>query len=204
MKVGFFGNTNNYPFMLAQALRELGHDVMFVVTSQELLNRPESRYPDFLQGYPDWIVDAAQITEWDLITLSPSLAHVLDVLSTCDSLVLNFIGPSLWPLLRRPAIALLTGSDLEYYANFATVNVRTTNWDPAYRASAEGQINLNLLREFIQRQREGIREAAAVRYMPRGLVAAGDALLDELGVPDERRVFLPSAELAPRHSEASI
>ena len=195
MKIGFFGNTNNYPFMLAQALREFGHDVVMVISSQELLNRPESRYPEFKHAYPDWIVDAAHLSEWDLIALSPSLAPVLDVLSTCDALVLNFTGPSLWPLLRRPAIALLTGSDLEHYANFATVEVRSASWDPAHKASAEGQMNLNLLRDFVQRQREGIREAVAVRYFPRGLVPAGDAMLDELDVSDAKRVFLLLAEL---------
>jgi glycosyltransferase involved in cell wall biosynthesis len=195
MKIGFFGNTNNYPFMLAQALREFGHEVLIVITSQELLNRPESRYPELKQGYPDWIVDSAQVTEWNFITLSPSLAPVLEALAPCDALILNFTGPSLWPLLRHPAIALLTGSDLEHYANFATVEVRTASWDPAYKASADGQTNLNLFREFVQRQREGIREAVAVRYVPRGLVPAGDAILDELGVPDRQRVFLPSAEL---------
>jgi len=195
MKIGFFGNTNNYPFMLAQALRKLGHDVLIVITSEELLNRPESRYPEFDNGYPEWILDAAHLTEWDMMTLSPSLAPVLDVLSTCDALVLNFTGPSFWPLLRRPAIALLTGSDLEHYANFATVEVRSATWDPAYKASADGQMNLNLLRDFVQRQREGIREAVAVRYFPRGLVPNGDMMLNELGVPESRRVFLPSAEL---------
>ena len=195
MKIGFFGNTNNYPFMLAQALRKLGHDVLIVITSEELLNRPESRYPEFDNGYPEWILDAAHLTEWDMMTLSPSLAPVLDVLSTCDALVLNFTGPSFWPLLRRPAIALLTGSDLEHYANFATVEVRSATWDPAYKASADAQMNLNLLRDFVQRQREGIREAVAVRYFPRGLVPNGDMMLNELGVPESRRVFLPSAEL---------
>lgn len=195
MKIGFFGNTNNYPFMLAQALRELGHDVLFVMTSYDLLNRPESRYPDFKKGYPDWIMDAAHITEWELITLSPAVAPVLDGLSTCDSLVLNHTGPALWPLLRRPAIALLTGSDLDHYANFATIDVRCGTWAPSYRESAEGQMNLNLLRHFIERQRDGIRQALAVRYMPRGLVPSGDAMLDEIGVPESRRVFLPSAEL---------
>jgi hypothetical protein len=195
MKIGFFGNTNNYPFMLAQALRELGHDVLIVITSEELLNRPESRYPELKEHYPDWIVDAAHLSEWDMITLSPKLAPVLDALSNCETLVLNSTGPSLWPLLQRPAIALLTGSDLEHYANFTTIEVRSGCWDPAYKASAEGQMNLNLLREFVQRQRDGIREALAVRYMPRGLVPSGDAMLDELGVSDEKRVFLPSAEL---------
>jgi len=195
MKIGFFGNTNNYPFMLAQALREFGHEVLFVITSQELLNRPESRYPELKEHYPDWIVDAAHLNEWDMITLSPRLATVLDLLSACDALILNSTGPSLWPLLRSPAIALLTGSDLDHYANFATVEVRSASWDPAYKASAEGQMNLNLLREFIERQRDGIREALAVRYMPRGLVPAGDTMLDELGVRDAKRVFLPSAEL---------
>jgi glycosyltransferase involved in cell wall biosynthesis len=195
MKIGFFGNTNNYPFMIAQALREFGHEVVIVITSQELLNRPESRYPEFKQCYPNWIVDAAHLSEWDMITLSPSLAPVLELLSACDALVLNFTGPSLWPLLRRPAIVLLTGSDLEHYANFATLELRSGYWDPAYRASADGQTNLNLLQEFVQRQRDGIREAVAVRYVPRGLVPAGDAFLDEIGVPDEKRVFLPSAEL---------
>src|SRR5262245_35916116 len=130
-----------------------------------------------------------------MITLSPSLAPVLDKLSTCDALVLNFIGPSLWPLLRRPAIALLTGSDLEHYANFATVKLRSANWDPAYKVSADGQMNLNLFREFVERQREGISKSVAVRYFPRGLVPAGDAMLDELGVSDAKRVFLLSAEL---------
>ncbi len=195
MKIGFFGNTNNYPFMLAQALREFGHDVLIVITSQELLNRPESRYPEFNNSYPEWILDAAQLTEWDLIALSPSLAPVLDALSTCDALILNSTGPSLWPLLHRPAIALLTGSDLEHYANFAIVEVRSASWDPAYRISADGQMTLNLLREFVQRQREGIRGAVAVRYFPRGLVLAGDIMLDEIGVVESRRVFLPSAEL---------
>src|SRR6266550_2869658 len=79
--------------------------------------------------------------------------------------------------------------------NFEIVEVRSASWDPAYRISADGQMTLNLLREFVQRQREGIRGAVAVRYFPRGLVLAGDIMLDEIGVVESRRVFLPSAEL---------
>jgi glycosyltransferase involved in cell wall biosynthesis len=195
MNIGFFGNTNNAPLMIAQALRHLGHEVLLVVTSQELLNRPESRYPEFKKGYPDWILDAAHLSEWDIMSLSPSLAPVLDVLSNCDGLILNASGPSLWRLLRRPAIALLTGSDLEDYANFATVEVRSRDWGPVYKEAAEGRMDLNLVQDFVQRQREGIAEAVAVRYLPRGLVPAGDAILDELGVSDSNRDFPYFAEL---------
>ena len=195
VKIGFIANTNNYPFLLASVARQLGHDAVVVVNSRELLNRPESRCPEFEAGYPEWIVDAADVTEWDIITLSPRVAPIVEQMSTCDTLVLNGIGPSLWPLVRRPAVALLTGSDLEYYASFSTVDVRTADWDPAYRASNEAKRSLTLLRDFVGRQREGIRHAIAVRYFPRGLVPAGDAMLDELGVSDDRRVFLPCAEV---------
>lgn len=195
MKIGCFGNTNNYPFRLAQIMRDLGHEVLLVVTSQELLHRPESRCPEFENGYPDWILDAAHYSELDFIMLDPSLDPLLSLLSSCDALILNGLGPSLLPLLSRPAIAMLTGSDLEYYANFSTIDVRTANYDPAYKASAAGQMELNFLRQFIQRQREGIRAAGAVRYFPRGLVPVGDKMLDDLGVPDSKRMFLPCAEI---------
>jgi glycosyltransferase involved in cell wall biosynthesis len=72
-------------------------------------------------------------------------------------------------------------------------------------------MNLNLLQEFIQRQRDGIREARVVAYMPRGLVPTGDAMLDELGVSDAKRVALHLAELefveptpAPRNNPVRI
>jgi len=195
MKIGFFGNTNNYPFRLAQIMRNLGHDTLLVVTSQELLDRPESRCLEFDDSYPEWILDAGHLTEWEIMSLSPTVAPLLNVLSHCDVLILNGLGPSLQPLLKRPAIAMLTGSDLEYYANFSTIDVRTANHDPTYKASAAGQLELDLLRRFIQRQREGISTALAVRYFPRGLVPAGDIMLDELGVPDSKRIFLPCAEI---------
>jgi glycosyltransferase involved in cell wall biosynthesis len=195
MKLGFFGNTNNYPFMLAQALRELGHDVLLVVNSREKLHRPESRNPEYTQGYPNWILDAASLSEWDVMSMHPSLARVLDALSACDGLILNDIGLSLQPLLQQPAIALLTGSDVSYYANFQTVNTRTACWATDYRLSAEGQRNENLTRDFIHRQRKGIQQAIGVLHFPRGVVPESDEILDELGVTDSRRFFQYIAEL---------
>src|ERR1041384_8094316 len=116
MKLGFFGNNNNYPLLQAEAMRRAGHEVLFVVNKRELLNRPESRDPAaYGSGLPGWMVDAAARTEWDVISLRPSLGAILDKLAACDALVVNGLGPSLLPLLDRPAISFLTGSDLGYY-----------------------------------------------------------------------------------------
>jgi len=41
--IGFLGNANNYPFMLAKAVRALGHEVVFIIGSEMALNSPESR-----------------------------------------------------------------------------------------------------------------------------------------------------------------
>ena len=40
MRIGFVGNTNNYPFILAITFRRMGHEVEFIVDRKERLNRP--------------------------------------------------------------------------------------------------------------------------------------------------------------------
>jgi len=195
MVIGLFGNTNNYPFLLAEALRSLGHQVVLVVTSKELLHRPESIAAEFRSGFPDWMLDVSDLEEEDYFGLSPELAPTLNRLSGCEALLLNWVGPSLLPVLNRPAIALLTGSDLDYYANPAMVDARTKTWPLDYKSSAEGQNYIGTLGEFIERQRRGIQMAIAVRYFPRGLVPFGDRLLDELGIPEGKRVLLPVSDL---------
>lgn len=202
MKIGLLGNTNNSIFAMGEAIRSLGHEVQLILTSRELLHRPESRAPEFRFGYPDWIVDASDLEEWDYFVLSPKLEPVLDRLSRCDALILNAVGPSLLPMLDSPAIAFLTGSDLEYYANPKMVEARTHVWSADYRASAGARISIRMMEEFVQRQRLGIQMAAAVRFMPRGLVPEGDHLLDELGVTGNRRVFLPAVDQRVKFSRA--
>ena len=202
MKIGLFGNTNNSMFAMCEALRSLGHDAELIVTSKELLHRPEGRAPEFRSGYPDWIVDQSDLEDHDYFVLSPKLEPCLDRLSRCDALILNYIGPSLLPMLERPAIAFLTGSDLDYYANPKMVEARTEVWPATFKGSARGRIEIRMIEEFIQRQRQGIQMADAVRFMPRGLVPEGDRLLDELGVIDERRVFCPAMDQRVKFSPA--
>jgi glycosyltransferase involved in cell wall biosynthesis len=201
MKVGFFGNTNNYPFTLARAMRRLGHDVLFIVDRPEPLNRPESRYPDISVPYPEWIVDESPL---DLhVPLHPppaGRARAIELLRGCDAVVLNMLGPSLLPEIRRPAIVMLTGSDLEFHASFGFV--------PYYLRAVQGPfpgifsrriqhyardaLSLFLL---VSAQRAGIRKATAVNYFARGFVESGDALLEKIGVPDRRRMFFIMTDL---------
>ena len=195
MKIGILGNTNNYPFTLAALLRELGQEVVVVISEKGRLHRPESRVPEFNEQYPSWIIDHSYLNESHFFTLSPHIGSVLDSLSDCDAFILNSYWISCSPFLNAPGIALLTGSDLSHYANFEIITTRTENLDVAYRNSPEGKSNLDGLRDFIERQRQGIRQAIAVRSLPRGLVSADDLLLDEIGVPDSKRVLLQASNL---------
>jgi glycosyltransferase involved in cell wall biosynthesis len=70
------------------------------------------------------------------------------------------------------------------------IEARTQGWGHDYKAGPEGQRHIRNLENFIQRQQRGIQASLAVRYFPRGLVPAGDHLLDEIGVPDKKRLFL--------------
>jgi glycosyltransferase involved in cell wall biosynthesis len=189
LKIGLFGNTNNYMFAMAEAFRSLGHEVVLIVTSKELLHRPESLDTEFSSVYPHWVVDASDLEELDYFLLNPNLNSVLDRLACCDALVLNHVGPSLLPMLNRPAIAFLTGADLDYYANPSMVEARTAGWSDYYKESPEGYKHIHILAKFIHRQRLGIQNSVAVRYLTRGLVPLGDRILDELGVGQDRRFF---------------
>jgi glycosyltransferase involved in cell wall biosynthesis len=200
LRIGFFGNTNNYPFMVARALRRMGHDVLFIVDRTEPLTRPENRYDDVGVPYPDWIVDLSPLDiHVPLASVPPARARAVSLLRSCDAVFLNMLGPSLWPEVRRPSVVMLTGADLEDYANYGFVlRYLLTQWKGArWRPLGHARENLNNIRDqarylwrLVGAQRAGIRAASAVSYFARGMVAGGDATLDGIGVPDDRRIFL--------------
>jgi len=195
MKIAFFGNTNNGPLMVSRALQAMGHDVLLIVNRKEQLHRPESRYPEYQEGYPEWIMDVSQFSEWDFIFLNPCVETVLDALSTHDVLILNSLGPSLLPLLHRPAISMLTGSDLYYYANYKTVEVISGQWSEKHKKTIEAKFWKRKFIDFVQRQRDGIRLSVAVHYLPSGIESLGDAILSEIGIQDSHRFFQFVADL---------
>lgn len=194
MKVGFVGNANNYPFMLARALRQSGHEVCFILVTDTRLDRPESRYADVGVPYPGWIQELAfdDPLEWIRAGMSGKRERIVELLADCDWVVVNQLGCSLLPQIRRPALALLTGSDLLVYADWATATkqARQVESRTALRRWARAQVTRVEYLELIRRQRAGIRQATLVRFFSPGLFADGDSLLATLGVGDERRVFL--------------
>lgn len=185
MKIGFFGNQNNAPFILARAMRNQGHDVVFIVDrSPETfagLFRPESFYPDITIPYPDWIHDLSplllmspvtdatclgnkRLGSWLNLGLlatgirthpSKKLATVLRLLRDCDAVILNDVGLTLAKLINRPHLAILTGADLEPFATYEYVEQRLSEMP---FDGVTGKIARRLTHRFLHRQVTAQRE----------------------------------------------
>jgi glycosyltransferase involved in cell wall biosynthesis len=203
MKIGFLGNTNNYPFMIARAMRKLGHEVLFIVDrgreiNWHLLYRPENRYDDISLPYPDWIKDVSPFDFWYNKNDFKKVPEVVSLLKTCDAVFLNQSGPSLLPYIQKPAIVHLTGSDLEVLANFDYADEKAqhfsqslSNWRQLIKWSyilEKRKIKKHFLK-LINNQRNGISSAIAVAYFAKGLIPNGDKLLDQMEVKENKRIF---------------
>jgi glycosyltransferase involved in cell wall biosynthesis len=187
VKIGFLGNTNNYPFALAAALRALGHEIVFVVDRVEPLHRPESVEPALRGAYGDWLHDVAPLRVRDAILPTLSRRRVLSLLRDVDALVLNGSGPSYWPAVRKPAIVILTGSDLDLYGDARALRSVVTG--SGRRAIAA--LRHPFVARFGRLQRAGISAALAVEYAFPGMLPHGDELLQKLGVaPSRRRCYM--------------
>ncbi|MBS0150360.1 MAG: glycosyltransferase [Nitrospira sp.] len=191
LSIAIFGNTNNYPLLLAQGLRVLGHNVRLIINRKELLHRPEARYPEWAAAYPDWIADCSNLSDEDIAFETPAIDHVIHHLRhNVDFVILNDVGPALACYLRTPYAVVLTGSDLAYYANYDSLEMRTGMWDPEFKRCLQGRRYIRRMADLVARQRDGILAAEVVCYGQRGLVSSGDRLLDGIGVADARRLML--------------
>lgn len=200
LRIGFVGNTNNYPFLVARAFRDMGHDVVQFVDSAERLNRPEGRYADVSVPYPDWIVDISDHRVRDLLFPTSRRRALRKALAGFDLLVLNGQGLALASDAGLPAFCLLTGSDLEYMANWASL---------AQEFSSSGKrvgwlratLSASVFACVVRCQRKSLRRAFGVNYFAKSLAPKGDRLLEALGVsPDRRTAFMLSdvAGIQPR------
>jgi glycosyltransferase involved in cell wall biosynthesis len=205
MKFGFYGNANNYPFMLARALRRQGHEILFLVASREPLSRPENRYDDIETPYPDWIVDVSRSHRWHALAPGSSRSHIVRLLNGCDIAVLNEEGPALARHLKVPHVSLLTGSDIEIFADPARAGslrpylLNHPVW--LRRATARLFPSGLIKRRLTIPQRDGIRRSRLVVFLPLGISPNADRLIAEIGVRSERRLEVQfiDPELAPFH-----
>ncbi len=173
------------------AMRKLGVNAVQVINRKELLHRPESRNPSFVEKYPDWLKDFSDLPEEKYIAGGYGIDEVINFLThDVDAMVLNGVGPSLAKYCDLPYLSVLSGSDASYYANWAMVEHQTSLFENAYRKSKGYLYYRSILTEFIQRQREGIRNSVAVHTAPVGSVASIDEVLTDIGVSQQNRIEL--------------
>ncbi|MEO8761758.1 MAG: hypothetical protein ABI388_09945, partial [Bacteroidia bacterium] len=124
MKIGFIGNMNNYPFMIASQFKKKGYEVLFIVTESEKLCRPEFRYKNISTPYPDWIVDFAPLNADYFLEVEETVEFkkIIALLNTCDYAFLNgyFIRFSKYLSIKH--ICVFTGSDLTVLADYKPIN----------------------------------------------------------------------------------
>ncbi len=222
MRIGFLGNQNNFPFILARGLRRLGHDVRVVIDCTHPLDRPESRYSDISYPYPDWIRETPPVNLEDIVfdrqPWKEAVAHVAD----CDALVLNKFAYDAATRLRIPALALVTGADVECYANphaaeaFAchqTRDARGRQWvrtafcpgpiDATFLSQLVSQLPMPLYRTwhkqffrlFVRRQRAGLRHAIAISALPDGTSVPMAEVMRSCVRPGAKRLHLLMADV---------
>jgi glycosyltransferase involved in cell wall biosynthesis len=187
MRIGFIGNTNNYPFLIAQAMKDLGHEVRFVLDSNLPLHHPTSRCPDWRGAIPDWILDLSPMAVTDFRFNTEKRRKALVFIKECDAVFLNYWGPSLKQWIDVPVFAFLTGADLTYCANPETMTklLIQVNQFPKGLRRIKDSWKLGTL---IRRQRAGILGASAFCYQFPGLDPSGEAILDSMGMIGSRRV----------------
>lgn len=199
MQVAMIGNVGNASFLLAEGLREIGVDVRLVLMRNEKLHHPV--LAGLIDKLPDWIYDASSLGYGAFENQDQSIGNALSfAMHKADLAILNDVGPSLHNLVSVPKVCFLTGSDLTYYASTSSGLARRESWSPGSASSAHGVMSIEAWEQIVFRQRAGIRNSLLVIYPPRGGMPASDLLLDEIGIEDGKRVFLPAIDIKRIHA----
>jgi glycosyltransferase involved in cell wall biosynthesis len=180
MKVGFLGNVNNYPYVLARYFREFGHEVVFFVTAppEDTLHRPEHFVLAESYPYADWIREIPFPKPISVALAFPRIyfKSFIQELNQCDAVVLNDFGHSIKPLLRPdiPSVSVFSGSDLDVNANLEMLETQliASGGSPFIKP-----LKRLLLKRYMLRQREGIRQANMISYFPEGIIPPADTLI---------------------------
>lgn len=191
MRIGFLGNTNNYPFQLAEIFKAKGHDVIFIVDARPdfKLDRPEyTQMTSITYPYPSWIIENNNVKFWPS-KLFPAIfaKERLRLLNTCDAVILNGIGHLYKSYLNPaiPSVSLFSGTDLDINARLDEM-LKLSNKFPFTLMPVF--LRRLILSKYVNNVRKGIRQASVISYFPVGFHPEADALIDEIkhGLPFKR------------------
>ncbi|MCX7999932.1 MAG: hypothetical protein N3A69_13430, partial [Leptospiraceae bacterium] len=189
MKIGFIGNANNYPLMLARELRNLGYEIEFILAQNYNLDRPENKYPEYEKGYPSWMHNLIHWDVWNYSKQEPKKFYkAIEILSKCDLVVLNQYYICLAPYIQKPWISMITGTDLLTLC----VKEEVINWyaNPKFfpsTKSLEYKQYLYFALNRMEEQRFAIRNAIFFTGFPRGVLKNYDSIFDSIGVEENKR-----------------
>ena len=190
MKIGFLGNTNNYPFLLAYELRNKADILFFVDAGKDFfLDRPETYSGNLISyPYPPNFIENPGINNPTINSYFPFVfsKKIIRQLNSCDAVILNGFGHYYLPFLRRSliSISVFSGSDLDV----------TFNWELRKEAIRREK---NFLKKIKMRLalsythyilKKSIERTDLVSYFPKGLYPDADKILSEAknGKPYER------------------
>jgi len=112
MKVALYGNTCNNFYTLAKAMRSvLRLDVhLYINSTADFQNLPESDDPELKDNYPDWIHLSPKWNIRDFVTRYSKC--FIDELNNYDVVFLSQMGVILSPYIKGTSIFYVTGGDL--------------------------------------------------------------------------------------------
>lgn len=180
LRIGFIGNTNNYPLILASAFRSLGHEVTLFLDQKDLLHRPEGRDPRLYNPLPEWIIDISSFHALDFLFSTEKRNLLNKSLRTLDFLVLNGRGLALAAGQHMNIFCLLTGSDLEYKSNPSCVRVEFKEACNSI-GLIRGIFSAFVFALFVRLQRRSLAKAFGFNWFEKGLFPLGDGLLTGIG-----------------------
>lgn len=186
MKIGFIGNVNNYPLIIAKKLRDRGHEIVFIVDepAHNKLHRPENYLYHITYPYPDWIIEDLHSINL-LRACFPKIfaKSILTRLNCCDAVILNGLWHGLATHLNNeiPTVSIFSGADLDVYASYPAFNTFISA-HPKTKI-LPGFLIKKIAKMFVRKHRAGMARACTFSYFPPGLVLNGDALIKEIFSP---------------------
>ena len=192
MKIGFMGNANNYPFMIAQAFQRMGHEIVFILDQVGELDRPENRIPEFKKDYPEWLIDLAPIHLWNPDSwLELKWKKAVDILNSCDLAVLNQYSLCLATYLNVPHMAALTGTDILVLSDLEYINKAIEN----YSGIVDEEEAKAFFEMQVHSQRHAVKSAFMVNSSPKELCPTQHVNLDDIGVDKRKCTIFMVADL---------